>query len=306
VLQGIHERLGPLDLSLAPAKAVALALGPVEAVFSSVPAARFALETALFDLVGQQLGLSIAECLGGPRAYAAVPINGLIVAGATDADGLIAATQSLVDRGVEVFKIKLRAREAGMIRREEEAIAQLRRVFPPPLELRLDLNGALGLDEAPGRLERLALLEPRFVEQPVCPGDLIHLGPCAVPWAADESLAIEGLPERLAEKPGCVAFILKPTVLGGLLRSFELARFAQSRGIDVVVTHLFDGPIALASACELALALPRPPLACGLDPHDRLTDFPAVRIPQLERSGWVIPSARPGLGLAVPATGALE
>jgi o-succinylbenzoate synthase len=305
-LAGAHERLAPLDLSLDPTHAVAAALGPMERGLSDVPSARFALETALFDLAGQHRGWSIAECLGGPRSYDKVAVNGLLVAGSGGGDDLLAPARALAARGIRVFKVKLRAAGETATRREQHALEALRLAFPPPLELRFDLNGALGLDEARRRLEALAPLSPRFVEQPVGAQDLVHLGPCAVPWAADESLAMDGLPERLAEQPGCAAFILKPAILGGLLRSLALARLAQSHGLDVVITHLFDGPIALAAACELALGLPRPPLACGLDPHDKLAGFPPIRIPQLDRPGWVVRSGAPGLGLAVLAGGAFE
>jgi L-alanine-DL-glutamate epimerase-like enolase superfamily enzyme len=64
-----------------------------------------------------------------------------------------------------------------------------------------------------------------------------------------------------------------------------------------VVTHLFDGPIALAAAAELALSLPAPALAAGLDPHDRHGDWPPVVVPQLARRGLVIAAKQPGLGL---------
>ena len=42
----------------------------------------------------------------------------------------------------------------------------------------------------------------------------------------------------------------------------------QEQGTDVavVVTHLWDGPIALGAATELARALPGELLACGLAP----------------------------------------
>jgi hypothetical protein len=63
-----------------------------------------------------------------------------------------------------------------------------------------------------------------------------------------------------------------------------------------VVTHLFDGPVALAVACELALSLPSPPLACGLDAHASLGLFGAAVVRQLRVPGR-IQSHGPGLGV---------
>ncbi len=145
---------------------------------------------------------------------------------------------------------------------------------------------------------------PRFVEQPVAAEALHRLGVCAVPWAADESLVYPELVEPLLSSRGCAAFVLKPAVLGGLSRARELAARAQERGIDVVVTHLCDGPFAMAAACELAVSLPRPPLACGLAPHEDLAAFVALfgglDVPQLAPPCAVRSSGGPGLRVTRP------
>lgn len=301
--------LGPVELEpSSPASAirsVRRALAPLDPALRDLPAARFAIETALLDLVGQRLGLSIAACLGG-RPDAVVPVNGLAFAEA-GSDALIAAARSLLARGVRCLKVKLRARSDDAFAAELAALAALRREVDPPggLELRLDANGAWTEDEARRRLEALAPLAPRFIEQPVAPDRLVHLGACAIPWAADESLALPGMAERLLHAPGCAAFVLKPAALG-LLRAFDLGCLAGERGLGVVVTHLFDGPIALAAACELALAVPRPsplsclerpPLACGLDAHAGLSAWPPVPVPQRRGAAAIAASGRAGLGV---------
>ncbi|AUX31729.1 O-succinylbenzoate synthase [Sorangium cellulosum] len=275
------------------APAILRALEPLSSRLRGVPAARFALETALLDLVGQRLGLPASACLGGHRR-AEVQVNGLLATSAALPE-MLGSARALVARGVRAIKVKLRSRGDEGFARDLEALRALRREHPS-IELRLDANAAWSLEDAPRRLALLAPLEPRFVEQPVAPELLHRLGAQAVPWAADESLAAPGMPERLLEAEGCAAFILKPAMLG-LLRAHDLGRRAQERGLGAVVTHLFDGPVALAAACELALALPRPPLACGLDAHAGLAAWPAIRIPQLREGGRVAASDRPGLGV---------
>jgi len=114
------------------------------------------------------------------------------------------------------------------------------------VELRLDPNGRWSIDEARRRLERLAPLAPAFVEQSVRPGDLVRLGPCAVPWAADESLGLAGVAEELSQDTGCGAFVIKPAALG-VLRSRELAAIAHGDPyVDRVSKE--DGPDALVAA----------------------------------------------------------
>lgn len=295
-LQAIHERIDEIPEDIDAAPAITAALAPLE--LGPVPAARFAIESALTDLLGQRLGLSIAEILGDERPYTRVPVNGLLLA-CSDAADLVRRAQLLADRGLSALKIKLRARDDDAFARELDALTNLRRELPPPFELRLDANGAWDLDLARRRLGALAPLEPSYVEQPA-PLEALHLlGRCDVPWAADESLQRPDLADRLLECEGCVAFILKPSTLG-LLGAYDLALRAQFRGLGVVVTHLFDGPVAFAAACELALALPRIPLACGLDAHDGLGAQPEAWIPQLSAAGFVTATEKHGLGLASP------
>jgi hypothetical protein len=68
-----------------------------------------------------------------------------------------------------------------------------------------------------------------------------------------------------------------------------------------VVTHCLDGPVAMAAAMELALAI-GPELACGLDHHPLRTAWPPVDPPRL-RGAVVDPTRAAGLGFAA---GALE
>ena len=297
-LREAASALGPLDPAAPglPAAAVRRALTPLDPLLAPLPAARFALETALLDLLGQRLAQPLAACLGGPRPYAEVPVNGLAMASAGP-DALLAAARALLARGVTCLKVKLRARGDDAFAAELTALTALRRELPPAaLELRLDPNGAWTPDEARLRLAALAPLAPRFVEQPIAPHLLHTLGLAAAPWAADESLGLPGMPERLLDAPGCAAFVLKPAALG-LLRAHQIACLAQARGLGVVVTHLFDGPIALAAASELALSLPAPPLACGLDAHAGLAAWPPVLVPQRRGPAAVTASGRAGLGV---------
>lgn len=299
-LKNIHERLDPAALD-GPSAALAVAAAVEPLALSAAPAARFALETALLDLWAKRRGLSIAESLGGPRPYTSVRVNGLL-APPTHPGEFVLRAGYLIGRGFRVLKIKLRATDDQGFEAELQALLRLRAELPPAVELRFDPNGAYRLPDARERLRALAPLRPAFVEQPVPPSELLRLGPCAVPWAADESLQDASSAERLLEAKGCAAFVLKPAALG-LLRAHDLALRAQQRGLGVVITHLFDGPIGHAAACELALALPRAPLACGLDRGFETTFdadvLPPVEIPHLARPGLVITPGHEGLGVSL-------
>jgi L-alanine-DL-glutamate epimerase-like enolase superfamily enzyme len=90
--------------------------------------------------------------------------------------------------------------------------------------------------------------------------------------------------------------VLKPMALGGILRCLEIARLAHERRLDVVVSHLFDGPLALAAAAVLALTAGTPGVAMGLDRHaglDAWGDPAPATIASGRLEGW----SEFGLGL---------
>lgn len=256
-------------------------------------AARFGLETALLDATGRAQGERLATLLGGRSARSPVPLSCLLGA-ALPAAHLLDAARRAIDEGFSCLKVKL---GGGPFEDELAALVALRAALGEPVALRLDPNGRFPLSELDARLAALAAVSPVWIEEPVPLDGLLSLPPTAIPWAADESLVSSELAQRLlaSRPPSCAAVVLKPALLGGLGRARALALAAQRAGLAVVVTHLFDGPIAHAAACELALSLDAQAPA-GLAPHAVTRAF-GVPIAQLPGGPFVRPAEGPGLGL---------
>lgn len=293
-LGNAFPQIGRIDLDeLSPLEAVTRALGPVEPLLAPWKTARFALETALLDVVAQRLGKPLADCLTDLAGHSSVPCNALLDAATDD---LPAKAADLAKQGRTAIKVKLRARdEAGFVH-EVEALRRMRKVWPG--ELRLDPNGSWTIEEAREKLQVLAEFAPRYVEQPVPADQLADLGPTACPWAADESLLIPLLPERLAAAGVCAAFILKPALLGGFSRALSLWKLAKSAGIPAITTHALDGPVGIVAAFEFARALPGAPVACGLDKHAGLSEYPPLSLDRWNAAGSVTASSLSGLGFS--------
>src|SRR5262249_7550693 len=150
----------------------------------------FALETALFDLLGRRRGQCVASLLRG--AEGAIETSALLD-GPADVGPFVERGMAALRRGFRALKVKLRAADDAALERELAGLVALRRAAPPDIELRLDPNGRWAIAQARDYLRRLAIVAPAFVEQPVRARDLLALGPCAVPWAADESLGLPGV-----------------------------------------------------------------------------------------------------------------
>ena len=286
----------------------------VEAISPQAPSARFAAETALLDLLGQRRGLPVHRLLAPPAAGADPRIRSPLPLAALEA-GLDP------ERAVAAFAPRWRSRwrtlkvkvgRPGEARAEHRLLEALRRTYGQGLALRLDANGAWTPERASQRLRRLAALEPEFLEEPVATADWVRLEPSpGVPLALDESLAVPGLYEELAPRFGALgvrAVVLKPLILGGVLPALALARRARAAGLPAVVSHGFEGPVALQAACHLAVALAAetsgsPVPAQGLARHAGLQAWSGVFGGQSRLAsgdgGLEVPQA-PGLGLGVP------
>lgn len=297
-LPGLCETtLGALEASRFPAfdlagDPVAQVQNALDLVDLNAPAAKFALETALLDLFGQRLGLPIAALLRKRPHRDPIALSSVIFS--EDRAGALEEVQEVWDRGIRNVKIKI-----GRIHRfdrELEMIEAVRERFGDELAIRADVNGAWNLVEAQEKLEALTPFGLEYVEQPVVPYLLLKLGVSPIDVAADETVAIPGGVERLALVKSCNVLVLKPMVLGGALNALRIARIAQARKYRLVVSHLFDGPIALAAAAHLACALPYEPLACGLDTHPGLSIWPDAETASIGPGSFSLDES-PGLGL---------
>jgi len=261
-LQGAEAALGSLDLDKLER---AFGIEDTGEALKSIadllprgqPAARMALETAALDLRGHQRRVSAAALLG------AAPGEERALAWLVDAAAstrTLEAVQYARREGFGHFKIKLGA--VGRFETEIAAIGELRRALGAGPRLRLDANHSWS----------------EFIEEP-CPR-LTRRLPTCIPVALDESL--QGLDpgelEALALTSGAGVVVLKPMVLGGLSHCLELGRRARALNLGVVISHSFDGPVALAAAAALALALPSR-LAQGLAPHAGLAAWPPIPLP---------------------------
>lgn len=246
--------------------AEALALLP-----ESLPAARFALESALLELVAEQC--CSWQLLGLPAAPSDAPVPRSELLSADCPEQRLADGRSALARGVTGLKVKLGLEDFQV---ELAGLSALRAGLGDDFALRLDANGGWSPAEARAKLNALAVLRPELVEEPVPWTQLGELAAAPVPLALDESLRDSACRTALAElaAAGLVqALVLKPTVLGGAGACLQLAAEARSHGLDSCVTHCFEGPVAYAATMRVARLLPEP-LPCGLAAHGGLSMQP--------------------------------
>lgn len=263
------------------------------AVDPESPAARFAVETAVLDFLGRRLERPVSHFLDRRRDEIEVAE---LLPSPDRTSGLEAADRAVM-RGITTLKIKVGRQ--GAFGDELHLLEALRDEHGDSISIRLDANGSFPEDELARRLSALAAFRPELIEEPVPRPALGRLVRSPIGLAADESLqhpaALEDL-TPVVEAGKLAALVLKPMALGGFIRCLELADWAAQRKVPCFVTHLWDGPVALAAAAQLALALPSEILPCGLGRHAAIDAWPAIELPFHDRAR-VAAIDRPGLGV---------
>ena len=292
--------LAALDPATLPAlssdgRALASELGALaSALPNALPAAQHALQTAALDLEAQRRGEPIWALLrrAGPVCG---PVPSLLPVAAlldqTSDESALASADRALGRGVRTLKLKLGRRGFDD---ELALLERLRARVGAAIQIRLDVNRLWSAEDAPARLAGVTGVRPELVEECMPAAALARFESSPVPLAVDESLQDPSFVEQLPESVR--ALVLKPMALGGYARCLELASWAHARGLDVIVSHLFDGPVALAAAAHLALAVGSSQRAAGLAEHSGLDPWPRVRIP-LVREAHLLCDDAPGLGL---------
>ncbi len=231
-------------------------LSDLRALEIATPSARSAVECAVFDLVGQGRGEPMHRVLRACTPSLSAPITTLRCAALVELDPDAGAAQAALAAGFGTLKVKVGGPESF----DEELVrlTRLRQLLGPRVALRLDANRAWSSADARARLAALRPLGLEFIEEPVAAaGPPLNAPP--VPIALDESLRQpRNFDSRSLRDEGVVAFVIKPTVLGGITRSLDWIELAQKLGLATVISHTFEGWIGYRALVELALAWASP------------------------------------------------
>lgn len=261
-----------------------------------VPAARFALETALLDRLGRRSGRplwrllvdALPEDVGRPSGP--VPLCALLPS--HDPEAALSEARRLELAGVRTFKLKIGPDRVSPA--QLETLTALRSALDSSIHLRLDANGSLSTQELRSTLRRLATFQPELVEEPLARLDLEAYAASPCPIALDESLQTlaPASVDAFLELATGHALVLKPTALGGFAHCLELAARCTRLGRRSIVSHTLEGPTGWSACAHLALALGQPS-AAGLWPlrHQRGGNPTVV-------GGLLVPGDGAGLGAA--------
>ena len=210
--------------------------------------ARFAVHTALVDLVAGAQGIPLAQYLraGSPDTVA---VNSLV--SAANPGSVHSQVGEHVAKGVSAIKLKVgvSAPTADVTR-----IIAASEAAGPGVELRLDANRAWDRETAERVLGRVGYHRIAYIEDPT--GDASEYGAIQESTGVQVALDLpaDATPRIALENSGASVLVVKPAAIGGVDRILDLAR--EYNDLLIVVSSSIDREIALAAAIHAAAALP--------------------------------------------------
>ena len=225
----------------------------IERRFPDAPAARAALDMALYDLWAQELGRPLVDLLG--RAHDALPTS--ITIGIKPARETVEEAREYLGRGFRVLKVKT----GQALAEDVERLRLLRATFGESVILRADANQGYTLQELVSFVASARELGIELVEQPI-PAAAWE-GARALPaadrrlLAADESVQRPADALRLAQPPIPFGiFNIKLMKCGGIRPALKIAAIAETAGIDLMWGCMDESVVSIAAALHAAFASP--------------------------------------------------
>lgn len=211
------------------------------------PTAKSAVDMAVWDVLGQSLGVSVTELLGGYTDRMRVAH----MLGFAPAAEMVAEAQRIRETyGISTFKVKVGRRPVAL---DIEACRAMREGLGDDVELYVDGNRGWTASEAARVLRALQDLDLSFAEE-LCPADdvlgrrwLVARSP--IPMFADESVSNPADVTRELLGGAATGVSIK-TARTGFTSSHRVVGQCEGLGVEVVMGNQVDGQ--LGSLCSAA------------------------------------------------------
>ena len=244
------------------------------------PAAKAAVDMALYDLAGKILNVPVYKLLGLNPAH--TPYTSFTL-GIDTPDNM--RQKALLARDYPIFKVKVGTKH------DLDNLKAIREVSSATI--RVDANTAWTPKEAIKMINALAPYDIEFVEQPIAPHDLAGLKlireNVPVPIIADEScVTVQDIP-RLA---GCVDGVnLKLMKSNGITNVLKMIHVARAHNLRIMLGCMIESSLAITAAAHLT------PLVdyADLDGHLLIDNDPYKGVKVV--NGKLVLPDRPGLGV---------
>ncbi|WP_284214658.1 muconate/chloromuconate family cycloisomerase [Comamonas jiangduensis] len=257
--------------------------------------AKCAVETALFDALGQRTGLPVSQLLGG-RVRDSLPVAWTLASGDTAKD-IDEAERMLAQRRHNIFKLKIGRRAVAD---DVAHVAAIKKALGDRAAVRVDVNMAWSELQAQHGLAALADAGCELAEQPVATAEALARlkGRYPIAIMADESLTGPASAFALARVAGADVFAVKIEQSGGLRAAQQVAAIADAAGIALYGGTMLEGAVGTVASAHVFATFRDLQWGTELFGPLLLTEEILAQPLQYQDFQLAVPTA-PGLGIAL-------
>ena len=234
-LEGFHQAIDGEDFEMEGLFSL------IEVHSQNIPSMRFALETAIYDILAKEAELPLAKYCN-PNAKTEIPVNGM-------------AGVHFPGDGFSIIKVKVGFRN---LFDEIENMEYLTESFGNEVRFRLDANGVFDLPQAIRFCKEMEKFNIDYIEQPLPANNLEDLAELTyhteIPIAVDESLTDFTSAEKIIDEQAAQVFVIKPMVSGGFTECEKIIHLAQAENIRTVITSSLETFIGRDACLHIVLS----------------------------------------------------
>jgi L-Ala-D/L-Glu epimerase len=223
----------------------------VQARMPKKPAARAAVDIALYDLLSQHLGQPLVRLLG--QEHTSLPTS--ITIGIMPIAEMLTEAEEYLGRGFRILKVKI----GHSLEEDIERLTKLREKVGSDILIRVDPNQGYTAKQVEQFVDQTIHLDLEFLEQPMPAGEIAELR--SLPEdirkqiAVDESLLDEyDALNLLTPSPACGIFNIKLMKCGGITPALRIATLAELAGIKLMWGCMDESIISITAALHAAFA----------------------------------------------------
>ena len=270
--------------------------------------AKAAIEMALLDLHGKQLGVPVYQLLGGRDAAIGEADRGVrlkFVIGKVEPRVAAERAAGMVRLGWRAIKVKVGHDPAADV----ERLRAVRDAIGAETFLSVDANGGYSVDQAVWAAARFEQLGVALFEQPTRRGDHRAMAAvrqkCGLPIMADESVFTPLDALEIIRHDAADVLSLYPGKHGGIRNTQAIARLAEAAGVICTIGSNLEREIATAAMAHVTVATPN--IQCERFPGDLIGplyfEHPFTAEPLRYAADRLFTPTAPGLGVALRAEG---
>lgn len=218
---------------------------------------RFGIEMAILSLIANIQKKPLYQILPNPT-HDYVQVNGLL---SGDKDTVLHNAETSMKAGIVSFKLKA----SDSVSEDIEKVSALNKLFDGKAMLHIDVNQKWSLEQAKQFCEQCGFWSVEYIEEPFKDIKLIpeFNHNTTIPVALDESIEHSNL-EELNHIEGVDVFVLKPSLIGSIEKTWQMMLYAQSMAIRPVLSSSFESGLTIHTIASLACNLQHESFA-GID-----------------------------------------